>query len=225
MKTRRTGRSGSVFIVKRGPLQEVARGSRKDQGSLQQDPFCPVDESERYGKDLRQASMVSVRPWLGSTARDPQKGSGDSPPRSRSRKGSQRSDCRCSGSQGLADKKRSWNSLQDKALPATYGISGPSLRDIFFPTPINFSRGMPTLAVLDTMVSVSSKWSHSRGQVTRGGDEVRRGGDPGLYCRKGNRPAGRTAAHRVGVLEPPQAGHAPGKRSHLIYGIEDFDGT
>ena len=53
---------------------------------------------------------------------------------------------------GLADKKRFLELTRDKALLRQYGISGPSFEGYLFPDTYHFSRGMPTLAVLDTMV-------------------------------------------------------------------------
>jgi UPF0755 protein len=53
---------------------------------------------------------------------------------------------------GLADKKRFLELTQDKALLRQYGISGPSFEGYLFPDTYHFSRGMPTSAVLDTMV-------------------------------------------------------------------------
>lgn len=53
---------------------------------------------------------------------------------------------------GLADKKRFLELTEDKALLRQYGISGPSLEGHLFPDTYYFSRGTPTLAVLDTMV-------------------------------------------------------------------------
>jgi len=53
---------------------------------------------------------------------------------------------------GLADKKRFLELTEDKALLRQYGISGPSLEGYLFPDTYHFSRGTPTLAVLDTMV-------------------------------------------------------------------------
>lgn len=53
---------------------------------------------------------------------------------------------------GLADKKRFLELTRDKALLRQYGISGPSFEGYLFPDTYHFSRGMPTSAVLDTMV-------------------------------------------------------------------------
>jgi UPF0755 protein len=53
---------------------------------------------------------------------------------------------------GLADKKRFLGLTEDKALLRQYGITGPSLEGYLFPDTYHFSRGTPTLAVLDTMV-------------------------------------------------------------------------
>ncbi len=53
---------------------------------------------------------------------------------------------------GLADKKRFLELTRDRALLRQYGISGPSFEGYLFPDTYHFSRGMPTLAVLDTMV-------------------------------------------------------------------------
>jgi UPF0755 protein len=53
---------------------------------------------------------------------------------------------------GLADKKRFLELAEDKALLRQYGISGPSLEGYLFPDTYHFSRGTPTLAVLDAMV-------------------------------------------------------------------------
>ena len=53
---------------------------------------------------------------------------------------------------GLADKKRFLELTEDKALLRQYGVSGPSLEGYLFPDTYYFSRGTPTLAVLDTMV-------------------------------------------------------------------------
>jgi UPF0755 protein len=53
---------------------------------------------------------------------------------------------------GLADKKRFLELTQDKALLQQYGISGPSLEGYLFPDTYHFSRGTPTLAIIDTMV-------------------------------------------------------------------------
>jgi UPF0755 protein len=53
---------------------------------------------------------------------------------------------------GLADKKRFLELTEDKALLRQYGVSGPSLEGYLFPDTYHFSRGTPTLAVLDTMV-------------------------------------------------------------------------
>ena len=53
---------------------------------------------------------------------------------------------------GLAEKKRFLELTQDKALLRQYGISGPSFEGYLFPDTYHFSRGTPTLAILDTMV-------------------------------------------------------------------------
>jgi UPF0755 protein len=53
---------------------------------------------------------------------------------------------------GLADKKRFLELTQDKALLRQYGISVPSFEGYLFPDTYHFSRGTPTLAILDTMV-------------------------------------------------------------------------
>lgn len=53
---------------------------------------------------------------------------------------------------GLADKKRFLELTRDKTLLRQYGISGPSFEGYLFPDTYHFSRGMPTSAVLDTMV-------------------------------------------------------------------------
>jgi UPF0755 protein len=53
---------------------------------------------------------------------------------------------------GLGEKKRFLELTQDKALLRQYGISGPSFEGYLFPDTYHFSRGTPTLAILDTMV-------------------------------------------------------------------------
>jgi UPF0755 protein len=53
---------------------------------------------------------------------------------------------------GLADKKRFLELTQDEALLRQYGISGPSLEGYLFPDTYHFSRGTPTLTIIDTMV-------------------------------------------------------------------------
>jgi UPF0755 protein len=53
---------------------------------------------------------------------------------------------------GLADKKRFLELTRDKTLLRQYGISGPTFEGYLFPDTYHFSRGMPTSAVLDTMV-------------------------------------------------------------------------
>jgi len=53
---------------------------------------------------------------------------------------------------GLADKKRFLELTQDKGLLQQYGIPGPSFEGYLFPDTYHFSRGTPTLAILDAMV-------------------------------------------------------------------------
>jgi len=53
---------------------------------------------------------------------------------------------------GLADKKRFLDLTQDKALLRQYGIPGPSFEGYLFPDTYHFSRGTPTMAILDAMV-------------------------------------------------------------------------
>jgi len=53
---------------------------------------------------------------------------------------------------GLADGKRFLALTEDKALLKEYGVSGLSLEGYLFPDTYHFSRGTPTLAIIDTMV-------------------------------------------------------------------------
>ncbi len=53
---------------------------------------------------------------------------------------------------GLADRKRFLALSEDKALLKEYGVSGPSLEGYLFPDTYYFSRGTPTLAILDAMM-------------------------------------------------------------------------
>lgn len=53
---------------------------------------------------------------------------------------------------GLADKKRFLELTQDKKLLRQYGIPGPTFEGYLFPDTYHFSKGTPTLAILDTMV-------------------------------------------------------------------------
>jgi len=86
---------------------------------------------------------------------------------------------------GLADKKRFLELTRTRRCCDNTESQVPVLRDIFFPTPIisagNADVGRPRHH--GEAFQASGRPTH--GQITGDGDEVRGGGDPGLYCRKG----------------------------------------
>jgi UPF0755 protein len=126
---------------------------------------------------------------------------------------------------GLADKKRFLGLTEDKALLRQYGITGPSLEGYLFPDTYHFSRGTPTLAVLDTMVKRFKQVVGPLMEKTQG---------PGMTFeqvvtlasiveKETGRPEERPLIASV-FLNRLRLGMRLESDPTVIYGIENFDG-
>ena len=126
---------------------------------------------------------------------------------------------------GLADKKRFLELTQDKALLRQYGISGPSFEGYLFPDTYHFSRGTPTLAILDTMVKrfkqvVAPLMDQSKGTGMKFEDVVILAS---IVEKETGRPEERPLIASV-FLNRLRLGMRLESDPTVIYGIENFDG-
>jgi UPF0755 protein len=126
---------------------------------------------------------------------------------------------------GLADKKRFLELTQDKALVRQYGISGPTLEGYLFPDTYHFSRGTPTLAILDTMVKrfkqvVSPFMDKSQGSGLKFEEVVILAS---IVEKETGRPEERPLIASV-FLNRLKLGMRLESDPTVIYGIENFDG-
>jgi UPF0755 protein len=126
---------------------------------------------------------------------------------------------------GLADKKRFLELTEDKALLRQYGISGPSLEGYLFPDTYHFSRGTPTLAVLDTMVkrfrqAVAPFMEKTQGTGMKFEDVVTLAS---IVEKETGRPEERPLIASV-FLNRLRLGMRLESDPTVIYGMENFDG-
>jgi len=126
---------------------------------------------------------------------------------------------------GLAEKKRFLELTRDKALLRQYGISGPSFEGYLFPDTYHFSRGMPTLAVLDTMVkrfkqAVAPLVDKSQGTGMKFEEVVTLAS---IVEKETGRPEERPLIASV-FLNRLKLGMRLESDPTVIYGIENFDG-
>jgi UPF0755 protein len=126
---------------------------------------------------------------------------------------------------GLADKKRFLELTEDKVLLRQNGISGPSLEGYLFPDTYHFSRGTPTLAVLDTMVKrfkqvVTPLMEKSQGSGMKFGEVVTLAS---IVEKETGRPEERPLIASV-FLNRLRLGMRLESDPTVIYGMENFDG-
>ena len=126
---------------------------------------------------------------------------------------------------GLADKKRFLELTRDKTLLRQYGISGPSFEGYLFPDTYHFSRGMPTSAVLDTMVKrfkqvVSPLVDKSQGTGMKFEEVVILAS---IVEKETGKPEERPLIASV-FLNRLRLGMRLESDPTVIYGIENFDG-
>jgi UPF0755 protein len=126
---------------------------------------------------------------------------------------------------GLADKKRFLELTEDKELLRQYGISGPSLEGYLFPDTYHFSRGTPTLAILDTMVkrfkqAVTPLMEQSQGTGMKFDDVVTLAS---IVEKETGRPEERPLIASV-FLNRLRLGMRLDSDPTVIYGMENFDG-
>jgi UPF0755 protein len=126
---------------------------------------------------------------------------------------------------GLADKKRFLELTRDKTLLRQYGISGPTFEGYLFPDTYHFSRGMPTSAVLDTMVKrfkqvVSPLVDKSQGTGMKFEEVVILAS---IVEKETGKPEERPLIASV-FLNRLRLGMRLESDPTVIYGIENFDG-
>jgi UPF0755 protein len=126
---------------------------------------------------------------------------------------------------GLADRKRFLEFTEDKTLLRQYGISGPSLEGYLFPDTYHFSRGTPTLAIIDTMVrrfrqAVTPLMEQARGTGMKFEDVVILAS---IVEKETGRPEERPLIASV-FLNRLKLGMRLESDPTVIYGIENFGG-
>ena len=126
---------------------------------------------------------------------------------------------------GLAEKKRFLELTEDKTLLRQYGVSGPSLEGYLFPDTYHFSRGTPTLAVLDTMVKrfkqvVAPLMEKTQGTGMKFEEVVTLAS---IVEKETGRPEERPLIASV-FLNRLRLGMRLESDPTVIYGIENFDG-
>ena len=126
---------------------------------------------------------------------------------------------------GLADKKRFLELTQDRALLQQYGISGPSFEGYLFPDTYHFSRGTPTLAILDAMVKrfkqvVTPLMEKSQGSGMKLEDVVILAS---IVEKETGKPEERPLIASV-FLNRLRVGMRLESDPTVIYGLENFDG-
>jgi UPF0755 protein len=126
---------------------------------------------------------------------------------------------------GLADRKHFLELTQDEALLRQYGISGPSLEGYLFPDTYHFSRGTPTLAIIDTMVrrfrqEVTPLMEQARGTGTKFENVVILAS---IVEKETGRPEERPLIASV-FLNRLRLGMRLESDPTVIYGIENFKG-
>jgi UPF0755 protein len=126
---------------------------------------------------------------------------------------------------GLADKKHFLELTQDEALLRQYGISGPSLEGYLFPDTYHFSRGTPTLAIIDTMVrrfrqEVTALMEQARGTGMKFNDVVILAS---IVEKETGRPEERPLIASV-FLNRLRLGMRLESDPTVIYGMENFKG-
>jgi UPF0755 protein len=127
---------------------------------------------------------------------------------------------------GLADKKHFLELTQDEALLRQYGISGPSLEGYLFPDTYHFSRGTPTLAIIDTMVrrfrqEVTPLMEQARGTGMKFEDVVILAS---IVEKETGRPEERPLIASV-FLNRLRLGMRLESDPTVIYGMENFKGN
>ena len=127
---------------------------------------------------------------------------------------------------GLADKKHFLELTQDEALLRQYGISGPSLEGYLFPDTYHFSRGTPTLAIIDTMVrrfrqEVTPLMEQARGTGTKFENVVILAS---IVEKETGRPEERPLIASV-FLNRLRLGMRLESDPTVIYGMENFKGN
>jgi UPF0755 protein len=127
---------------------------------------------------------------------------------------------------GLADRKHFLELTQDEALLRQYGISGPSLEGYLFPDTYHFSRGTPTLAIIDTMVrrfrqEVTPLMEQARGTGMKFEDVVILAS---IVEKETGRPEERPLIASV-FLNRLRLGMRLESDPTVIYGMENFKGN
>lgn len=148
------GGADQVFIVKEGSsLKEVAGDLEKTGLITNKTLFVLWTRVKGYGKDIR-AGEYSLSPAMAPVQllEILRKGLVILYPVTIPEGFTRDQIADALAAKGLADKKRFLELTLDKALLRQYGISGPTFEGYLFPDTYHFSRGMPTSAVLDTMV-------------------------------------------------------------------------
>ncbi len=143
-----------VFIVKeRSALREVAGDLEKNGLITNKTLFVLWTRAKGYGKDIR-AGEYTLSPAMAPVQllEILRKGLVILHPVTIPEGFTKDQIAEALAAKGLAGKKHFLELTEDKALMRQYGISGPSLEGYLFPDTYHFSRGTPTLAVLDTMV-------------------------------------------------------------------------
>ncbi len=102
----------------------------------------------------------------------------------------------------------------------TGDVTVPPVEGAILPDTYVFKRGLTKQKLIDDMEDAQAKlleelWAKRNPAIPLKSKE--RGGDPRLDRRKGNRQGGRARRHCLGVLQPPEARHAPaiGPDDHL----------
>jgi UPF0755 protein len=221
------GGAEQVFIVKEGSsLKEVAGDLEKTGLITNKTLFVLWTRVKGYGKDIR-AGEYSL-----STAMAPvqlleilRKGLVILHPVTIPEGFTREQIADALAANGLADKKRFLELTQDKALLRQYGISGPSFEGYLFPDTYHFSRGTPTLAILDTMVKrfkqvVSPFMEKSQGSGMKFEEVVILAS---IVEKETGRPEERPLIASV-FLNRLKLGMRLESDPTVIYGIENFDG-
>jgi len=126
---------------------------------------------------------------------------------------------------GLADKKRFLELTEDKELLRQYAVPGPSLEGYLFPDTYHFSRGTPTLVIIDTMVKrfrqvVAPSMEKTQGTGMTFQDLVTLAS---IVEKETSRPEERPLIASV-FLNRLKLGMRLESDPTVIYGIENFDG-
>jgi len=221
------GGADQIFFVKEGsPLKEVAGDLEKTGLVTNKTLFVLWTRVKGYGKDIR-AGEYSLSPAMAPVQLIEilRKGLVLLHPVTIPEGFTRDQIADALADKGLADKNRFLELTRDKALLQQYGISGPSFEGYLFPDTYYFSRGMPTLAILDTMVKrfrqlVTPLLENSQPMAMKFEDVVTLAS---IVEKETGRPEERPLIASV-FLNRLKLGMRLESDPTVIYGIENFDG-